>query len=122
MPWVFMLPEGWEIVQQWGDGYALRQKIGGLRVIVDCEEKSDGHEWLHVSYSRKNWTPTHEDTMLVRRDFIGEHRYAYAVFPPKDKYVNLHKFCLHLWARWDGTDGRVLPEFSEVLPVVGRSV
>ena len=93
-----------------------------MRVIIDCEEKSDGFPWLHVSVSRKSWTPTHEDMAIVKLAFIGPEKYAYAVWPPTDKYVNIHPHCLHLWARLDLKDGRVLPEFSEILPEVGRSI
>jgi hypothetical protein len=35
-------------------------------------------------------------------------------------YVNIHKHCLHLWAKLDG--GAVLPEFSAVLAGIGRSI
>ena len=121
-PWGFRCPDGWEIVHPWGDGYALRQSAGGLRVIVDCEVKGDGSPWLHVSVSRKSWTPTHDDMALVKRDFIGEDRYAYSIWPPKVQYVSIHAHCLHLWARLDGANGRVLPEFSVELPTVGRSI
>lgn len=120
--WHFRCPDGWEVIKPWGDGFALRQKAGGLRVIVDCEVKEDGRQWMHVSASRKNWTPTHEDMALVKRDFVGEHRYAYSVFAPTEKHVNIHPHCLHLWALIDSPDGLVLPEFSSVLPVIGRSI
>lgn len=120
--WVFVCPEGWQVVQRWGDGYACRQIKGGLLVLVDCEEKADGQRWLHVSYSRKDWVPSHADTCRVKDDFIGNDRYCYAVFPPSEKYVNIHPNCLHLWAMWSTDDGRVLPEFSEVLPLIGVSV
>lgn len=118
--WVFECPKGWEVLQPWGDGFVCAQIGGGLRVIVDCEVKSDGKQWTHVSYSRNSWTPTHEDTVTVKAAFIGN-RYAYAVFPPAEKYVNIHSHCLHLWVMMEG-DGRVLPEFSEILPEVGRSI
>ena len=117
--WVFKCPKGWELLQRWGEGYALQSV--GLRVIVDCEIKADGSPWLHVSASRKNWTPTHEDMCRVKQDFIGPGRYAYAVFPPVEQYVNIHPHCLHLWARMEG-DGRVLPEFSAELEGLGRSI
>ena len=123
-PWEFTCPDGWQVIPYPGAAYgshALRERGGGLRVIVDCEAKSDGHPWLHVSVSRKNWTPSHADMARVKADFIGN-RYAYAVWPPAEKYVNLHPYCLHLWARWDDTDGRVLPEFSAVLPGIGKSI
>jgi hypothetical protein len=122
MTWEFKCPRGWELIMPCGDGYAVRQKDGGLRVIVDCEIKADGSPWLHVSVSRKSWTPTHEDMALVKRDFIGDDRYAYAVFPPKTEYVNIHQHCLHLWSRLDLPDGRVLPEFSAELEGIGKSI
>lgn len=122
MTWQFTCPKGWVVTGRWGDGYTCQQISGGLRVIVDCEEKNDGHEWLHVSCSRKSWTPTHEDMAVVKQDFIGEDRYAYSIWPPKEQYVNIHSHCLHLWARWSADDGRMLPEFSEELPLVGRSI
>jgi hypothetical protein len=120
MSWSFECPNGWEVVQRWGDGFACREKGGGLRVLIDCEEKEDGYEWLHVSYSRKAWTPNHDDSVKVKRAFLGEDRYAYAVFPPRQLYVNIHEHCLHLWARLDGSP--VLPEFSGVIHGIGRSI
>jgi hypothetical protein len=81
--------------------------------------KADGRFWVHVSISRKNWTPSHDDLVAVKRDFLGS-RYAYAVFPAESAYVNIHQHCLHLWSLAEG-DGRVLPEFSEDLAGV-RSI
>ncbi len=121
MSWEFKCPSGWYVNQKWGDGYACLQNSGGLRVIIDCEPKSDGKEWIHVSVSRKSWTPSHEDMALVKRDFIGD-LYAYSVWPPREVYVNIHNHCLHLWALADNSDGRVLPEFRAVLEGIGRSV
>jgi hypothetical protein len=121
MSWQFKCPKGWQIAQPWGDGFALRQIGGGLRVIVDCEIKGDASLWLHVSVSRANYTPTHDDMARVKVDFIGDDRYAYSVWPPREQYVNIHNHCLHLWARMEG-DGRVLPEFSAELPIIGKSI
>jgi hypothetical protein len=118
--WEFVCPKGWEVFGRWGYGFKVREIGGGIRLLVDCEYKSDGKPWLHVSYSRKDWTPSHEDTSKVKRAFIGD-RYAYAVFPPSSQYVNIHAHCLHLWACMEG-DGRVLPEFSAELESVGRSI
>ena len=118
--WRFELPKGWTMLQQWGSGLALREHNGGLRVIVDCEYKRDGKAWVHVSVSRKDRIPSHEDMCKVKTAFIGE-RYAYAVYPPSDKYVNIHPNCLHLWALAEG-ESQVLPEFSEELEAIGRSI
>jgi hypothetical protein len=56
--------------------------------------------------------PSYEDTTRARRLFLTERHYAYAVYPPADRYVNLHKFALHLWLC---VDGPVTPEFSGVV-------
>lgn len=122
MEWQFDVPKGWEIIQEWVLGWALRQKNGGLRVVIDCAQKSDGNTWIHVSASRKDWTPSHADMAQVKHDFIGDDRYAYSVWPPIEKYVNIHPHCLHLWARQDGHTGQVLPEFSEELEGIGVSI
>lgn len=113
-------PENWHQIGWWGDGHAFVHK-NGLKLLIDCELKADNRRWVHISVSRKNWNPSHDDLVMVKRDFIGD-RYAYSIFPVKEVYVNLHTHCLHLWALAEGEDGRVLPEFSEVLEGVGRSI
>lgn len=113
-------PKDWHFLQSWGDGHCFAHK-NGLRLIVDCEKKSDGRKWVHVSVSRKNYDPSHADMCMVKEAFLGT-RYAYAVYPPREVYVNIHTHCLHLWALAEGEDGRVLPEFSAVIEDIGRSV
>ncbi len=115
--WDFKCPRGWRVLHPWGNGLALQH--GDLKVIIDCSPKKDGECWLHVSASRVNRTPSHEDMALIKTAFLGE-RYAYSVWPPSEKYVNIHKHCLHLWARLDGA--AVLPEFSDVIEGIGLSV
>ncbi len=121
-PLVGEAPTGWECLQQWGEGWAFRQINGGLRVIVDNELKDDGRRWIHVSVSRKAWTPTHEDMALVKSAFIGDGRYAYSAWVPSALHVNIHPHCLHLWSLAEDGEGRVLPEFSAIVDGVGRSV
>lgn len=113
-------PKGWRILQPWGSGYALMSSTA-LRAIIDCSQKDDGQWWCHLSVSRGSRTPTHEDMCEAKRAFFGD-RYAYAVHPPQERYVNIHQHCLHLWCLVDRKDGRVLPEFDAVLPGVGRSI
>ena len=112
-------PDDWHFIDYWERGHVFRHKCG-LCLIIDCEEKTDGKRWVHVSVSRKDWDPSHLDMMRAKLDFLGDH-YAYSVYPPDEKYVNVHKHCLHLWALAEG-DGRALPEFSEELPAIGRSI
>ena len=114
-------PFGWHYVEAWGDGFAFRRKDPKLAAIIDCALKDDGKYWVHLSISKLGWVPTHEDMTLAKRDFLGD-RYAYAVYPPGDKYVNIHPRCLHLWSPAWGPDGRVLPEFSGELEGIGLSI
>lgn len=113
-------PKGWTIIRLWGNGFALRNS-SGLRAIIDCEQKDDDRWWCHLSVSRASRTPTHQDMCEAKLAFLGD-RYAYAVHPPKDRYVNIHEFCLHLWCLVDAGKGQVLPNFDAVLEGVGRSI
>lgn len=113
-------PRDWWIIQPWGFGYALQHR-NGLRAIIDCSQKSDDRWWVHVSVSRATRTPSHEDMCLVKTAFLGD-RYAYAVYPPRSQYVNIHQHCLHLWALVSEDDGRALPEFSAELEGIGKSI
>lgn len=113
-------PAGWRIIQEWGLGYAL-DNYSGLRVLIDCCQKRDDRWWVHISVSRKDRIPSYSDMASVKRDFLGE-RYAYSVWAPSEFHVNIHAHCLHLWALCDDSNGMALPEFSEVLPNIGRSI
>jgi hypothetical protein len=66
--WEFVCPQGWGIIGRWGDGFTLREKGGGLRVLVDCSFKDDGAPWLHVSYSRKPTQPTAPGVTTVSKE------------------------------------------------------
>jgi hypothetical protein len=113
-------PKGWAVIQSWGLGWALREKTGNLRVLIDAREV-EGSWWLHVSASRKNWTPSHDDMKRVKQAFIGD-RYAYTVWPPEEYYVSFHPYCLHLWSKIDSGQGAMLPEFSAYLRGIGKSI
>lgn len=107
-PYPAFPPKGWEIVQPWGDGYALREP-GGLRLLIDAEIKADGMAWLHVSVSRKNYPPSWDDLKRVKRDFIGPDYAAIMVFPPDEDFVNIHPHCHHLW---HCIDNNPVPNFT----------
>ena len=113
-------PPGWIFLQFWGSGHAFQHRCG-LRLLIDCSMKDDNQWWVHISVSRRAQTPDHEDMAMVKSHFLGE-RYAYSVWPPLDKYVNIHANCLHIWALVDKGDGRILPEFSDIVEGVGRSI
>jgi hypothetical protein len=88
-------PKGWSIIQDWGDGYALQCK--NLRVIIDVRTLEDNMQWLHVSFSRSSYLPSWDDTKFIKECFIGDNE-AIMIFPKQEDYVNIHKFCLHLWS------------------------
>lgn len=104
-------PNGWRMMEMLCDGCSYIHP-GGLRVIISGQIEEDGKRWLHCSLSRRNTIPSHDDIITVRRAFLGEDRYAYQVFPPKDRYVNIHPHVLHLWSCVDEPEGKLLPEFS----------
>jgi hypothetical protein len=95
-----ILPDGWTVLQRFGDGNAYQYR-NGLRVIVSCADYEDGREWMHISMSRKDRMPTYDDMKFVKNTF-AEKRFAYQVFPPPSDNVNIHQFCLHLWVPLTG--------------------
>lgn len=80
----------------------------GLLVMASVGIYSDGKEWLHISYSRAKRIPEYKDTQLVLKHFVGN-RKAIMVFPEEKDYVNIHKFCLHLFVCNDKDN---LPDFA----------
>ena len=88
--------------------------LRGVVVFFSVGLEEDGERWIHVSLSREGRTPSWEDTLAVKRVFIGDDRYAVQVLPPlKEHYTappGPRKLgVLHLWARADGK--AVTPNF-----------
>jgi tricorn protease-like protein len=107
---------GWRLLKQNPDGEMYLDN-SGMSVIVSGEIK-EGKRWVHLSFARKTRMPSYADIQRVRIVFLGDDNTAIMVWPPKDRYVNLHPYCLHLWSCLDG-DG--LPEFSGLIAGV-RSI
>ncbi len=91
------------------DGQRAFEHRDGRRVIVTVGAH-DGGWWLHVSVSRAKYIPSYDDLADVKRTFVGDVFQALQIFPRRDRHVNIHPNCLHLWARLDGPDG--LPDFG----------
>jgi hypothetical protein len=116
-----VLPAGWERldITAWADvsgldpdpAYARAyRKYGTLFVVLSCARHTDGRRWLHVSVSRRNQEVPSWAVMCEVKDlFIGHERTAIQVHPPREKWVNIHKGCLHLWCC---LDGEILPDFT----------
>ena len=92
------------------DGRAWRHS-GGMVVIASAAIEHDGNAWLHVSYSHRMHMPAYREGRQVKALFIGGDREAYSVWATEGKHVNQHQYCLHLWARADGS--RALPDFTQ---------
>jgi hypothetical protein len=103
-----VLPDGWTIVQAWGDGNAYKYR-SGLRVLVTTAP-FDGRDWMHISVSREDRMPTWDDLKHAKSTFAGDSRYAYQIIPPAERHINLHPFCLHLWVPLTGEPP--LPDFT----------
>lgn len=58
----------------------------------------DGSIFIHVSTAHPHRLPSWEELKKVKDEFIGENVAAYHVLPAKKDFVNVHNFCLHLWA------------------------
>jgi hypothetical protein len=46
----------------------------------------------------------------AKNDLIGADKWAYQVMPDAQNHVNIHPYCLHMFARLDGQS--VLPDFT----------
>lgn len=77
--------------------------ISKLLVLRSISKLANGEEWIHVSISRPDRLPEYQELAKVKKDFLGDELEAYQVFPKKSDHVNVHSFCLHLWAPVDQT-------------------
>lgn len=116
-------PAAWELNQSSADGERRLHRGERLAVIWSISLEADGRPWLHVSGSHPSRVPWHVDMAKIKDTFIGD-RYAYAIWPPRDRYVNMHDHVLHLWSPWWDLEeaGPPLPEFSVLLPNGDRTV
>ena len=88
--------------------YMAGWEFNGLIILASAGEYDDGKEWLHVSVSRKSRLPTYEELIRIKRDFIGDAKKAVFVLPEKEKHVNIHNYCLHLFYSAENP----LPDFT----------
>lgn len=71
---------------------AFRLPARRLFVVV-----SNGNGWDHVSVSRPDRCPTWDEMQWVRDKFFDDSDTVLQFSPPKDKHINVHPYCLHLW-------------------------
>ena len=104
-----VVPPNWRPYEQHADGgwWRVEDVKGELAVLATCSTERDGREWVHVSISRRDRCPTWSDLTRAKDVVLGNCE-AYCVLPPKERYVNTHPNCLHLFACLDGPQ---LPDF-----------
>ena len=81
---------------------AWQHRLISLTVIYSRSIGANKEEWHHISVSRSNQLPSWGDLNKVRNDFLGEDVEAYHVLAKISDHVNLHKYCMHIWAPLDG--------------------
>ncbi len=67
-------------------------KCGPLRALVS----KDNGRW-HISVSRHDRYPTWDEIKAARYDLLPNDIYMAQILPPKEKFINVHPNCFHLW-------------------------
>lgn len=68
-----------------------------LRIIASSGDPSIDVHWEHVSVSLRHRTPTWEEMCYVKSLFWDEEETVMQLHPPKSRWINNHRYCLHLW-------------------------
>jgi hypothetical protein len=101
----------WQPPQLMGpDGWSLVNRDRSSSVIVTCADWDHG-DWVHASIAHTDRDPTYAELTLLHRAVWQGRGFAYQVFAPDDRHINIHEHALHLWGRLDGYNA--LPDFSE---------
>lgn len=107
------LPPGWtKVMESFKEAYDaiwVHQKSGRKVVLSICPEFYDSNTWVHVSISRRGKEPSYQDLVYLKRHWLGDNLKAIMVLPEKERHVNIHPNCLHLYCCLDGD---VLPDFT----------
>lgn len=55
--------------------------------------------WEHVSVSFNHRCPTWDEMCIVKDIFWNKDECVIQFHPPEESYVDMHKYCLHLWKK-----------------------
>mgnify|MGYP006932838526 CR=1 FL=1 len=69
--------------------------VGNCKGMTFVMTWDDG--WEHLSVSYRNRCPTWDEMCLMKSKFFKEDEACVQYHPKKSEYVNLHKYCLHIW-------------------------
>lgn len=82
----------------WGPG---DHENGAFNILLHRQAlhviASRGDGWDHVSASRSDRIPLWTEMCAVKELFFDDDECVIQYHPPRQQYVNCHKFCLHLW-------------------------
>lgn len=80
---------------------------GWFKIVIKTQKKEQliatvcyaaGMGWEHVSVSlNKKRCPTWDEMCKIKEMFWGSSKTVIQYHPSKNKYVNNHPYCLHLW-------------------------
>jgi hypothetical protein len=73
-------------------------------------DSEDWVEWVHASISRDTM-PTYEDLKLLHKAVFKD-KWAYQIFAPESRHINIHEHALHLFGRFDGLPQ--IPDFQKI--------
>ena len=62
---------------------------------------SNGGGWDHVFVSLPNRCPTWDEMCDIKDIFFNENECCIEYHPKKQDYVNIHRYCLHIWKPQD---------------------
>lgn len=79
-----------------GAGFLVRENKS-FRFIY-----SFGEGWEHVSVSCQDRCPTWEEMCFFKDIFWPGNETCVQYHPAQSDYVNMHKYCLHIWRPIDG--------------------
>jgi hypothetical protein len=106
---VFEPPSEWVLKSE--DPYGRTWACGDMLIVASAAIEDDNAVWVHISLSYPGKLPTWDDIKGVRNVILGSNRWAYQVLPPDDQSINIHPYCLHIWAPWDEDDD-LMPDFA----------
>lgn len=70
---------------------------GSLKNCSVIWSREEGGLYDHVSIAPKNRMPSWDELCKVKDMFFYDEEECFQVFPKKSEYVNIHKYCLHIW-------------------------
>lgn len=68
----------------------------GIGILLSVDDTGKFGKLQHVSVSRQDRYPSWDELITIKERFFGDED-CMMVMPKKKDYVNLHKFCFHIW-------------------------